>query len=223
MLLPAERALNNPNKTPDAAVIWLHGLGASGNDFVPIVPHLGLPEDLSVRFVFPHAPARPVTINGGSVMPAWYDIYEMSLDRKIDLGQIEESSDQVKAWVEQLVSDGIAHERIILAGFSQGGAVAYHAALTSHKPLAGLITLSTYFATRATVQPLQAKSLPIQITHGTRDPVVPYQLAGLAEEKLKSLGYEQIESHSYPSEHTVAPMQIRDLGAFIARCFGVHT
>ena len=218
MLLPAERALNNPSKTPDAAVIWLHGLGASGNDFVPIVPHLGLPQDLSVRFVFPHAPARPVTINGVFVMPAWYDIYEMSLDRKIDLVQIEESSDQVKAWVNQLVRDGIAHERIILAGFSQGGAVAYHAALTSTKPLAGLMTLSTYFATSATVQPIQPKSLPIQITHGTRDPVVPFQLAGLAEQKLKTLGYEQIKTHSYPSEHTVAPTQIRDMGAFITKC-----
>ena len=98
--------------------------------------------------------------------------------------------------------------------------MAYHAALTSEQPLAGLMTLSTYFATSATVQPTQPKSLPIQITHGTRDPVVPYQLAGLAQEKLKSVGYEQIESHSYPSEHTVAPTQIRDLGAFITKCLG---
>ena len=138
---------NPSNKLIDKAVIWLHGLGASGHDFEPVVPQLGLSSDLAVRFIFPHAPSRPVTINGGMVMPSWYDIFEMSLDRKVDIAQIEQSSQQIKDLINHEIEQGVAPENIVIAGFSQGGAVAYHIALSYPQRLAGLLTLSTYLVT----------------------------------------------------------------------------
>lgn len=214
-LLPAEEVLTHPN--PDSAVIWLHGLGASGDDFVPIVPHLGLPDSLKVKFVFPHAPQIPVTINQGFVMPAWYDIYELSLDRKIDTKQILASASAVHAWIDQLESEGIDSSKVLVAGFSQGGAVAYQAALGTSRPLAGLMTLSTYLATHSSLEYQQARSLPIQITHGTQDPVVPHVLGEQAKQLLTLEGFKP-ELHSYPAQHSVHPQQIKDLGAFITQC-----
>ena len=148
-LLKTVEVIHNPNNLPvDRAVIWLHGLGASGHDFEPIVPDLGLDGKHGIRFIFPHAPAIPVTINQGYVMPAWYDILEMSLERKIDTAQIEQSA----AWIGELIAReaerGVSPAHIVIAGFSQGGAVAYQTALTYDKPLAGLLTLSTYLATK---------------------------------------------------------------------------
>ena len=216
-LLPAE--VVTTSEICDAAVIWLHGLGASGDDFVPIVPHLGLPKELGVKFVFPHAPSIPVTINQGHVMPAWYDIYELSLDRKIDTNQIQRSAQAVHDWIEALEAEGIHSSRILIAGFSQGGAVAYQAALGTAKPLAGLMALSTYLATEATLDCQQATSLPIQITHGTADPVVPYVLSERANAALLARGYTP-QTHAYPVQHSVHPQQIKDLGTFIVSCLG---
>jgi len=149
--LPCEIIETRAN--PDSAVIWLHGLGADGHDFVPIVPELQLPDSMGVRFVFPHAPSIPITINGGMVMPAWYDIMAMSMEREIDTQQIMASADAVVALIEREIAQGIGSDRIVLAGFSQGGAVCYQAALAYNKPLAGLMAMSTYFATHKTIVP----------------------------------------------------------------------
>lgn len=202
---------------PDAAVIWLHGLGADGHDFVPIVPELVLPQDMRVRFIFPHAPHLPVTINGGMVMSAWYDIYEMSINRKIDTDQILASAKAVRDLVDQQIGQGIDSKRIILAGFSQGGAVAYQTALSCDLPLAGLMTLSTYFATEKTItyHPENA-ALPIHISHGTQDNIVPHILGQTAHDTLKQQGYAP-EFSTYPMAHSVHPNQIRDISQWMQK------
>lgn len=201
-----------PAGTADAAVIWLHGLGASGHDFVPVVPHLGLPDNHGVRFVFPHAPEIPVTINGGMVMPAWYDILAMSIEREIDIKQIESSSAAVRELIQRELDAGIASGRIVLAGFSQGGAVAYHTALAYPKPLAGLMTLSTYFATAKEVTLSNAnKALPIHIFHGTQDPMVPESMGHTANQILQSMGFKP-KYRSYPMQHEVCMEEIEDIG-----------
>ena len=151
-----------------ATVIWLHGLGASGHDFEPIVPELQLPAGLPVRFVFPHAPDIPVTVNGGMVMPAWYDILAMDIDRKVDEAGVLASADAVDALIEREIQRGIPAHRIVIAGFSQGGAVAYQAALRYPQKLAGLLTLSTYMAMPVTPSAANA-SLPVMICHRSEE------------------------------------------------------
>ncbi len=201
-----------PGRPADAAVIWLHGLGASGHDFVPVVPHLGLPAGHGVRFVFPHAPQIPVTINGGMVMPAWYDIFAMSLEREIDLEQIQSSSAAIRELIQRELDAGIPSERIVLAGFSQGGAVAYHTALSYPKALAGLMALSTYFATAREVSLSEAnKRLPIHIFHGTRDPMVPETMGHTANQILQGMGFAPVY-RSYPMQHEVCMEEIQDIG-----------
>ena len=202
-----------PANPATASVIWLHGLGADGHDFEPIVPELRLPRHLPIRFIFPHAPAIPVTINGGYVMPAWYDILEMTLERKVDLPQLQASADAVIQLIEREKSRGIRSERIVLAGFSQGGAVAYQAALTYAEPLAGLMAMSTYFATADSIHIHPAnRRIPIHIFHGTQDDVVPEILGRKAEALLKSKGY-QPEYTAYPMAHSVCAAQVRDIAA----------
>lgn len=204
-----------PTLEAKSAVIWLHGLGASGDDFAPIVPHLQLPESLATRFIFPHAPARPVTINGGMVMPAWYDILSMDIDRKIDETQILESANQVVALIEREIERGVDADKIVIAGFSQGGAVAYQAALTFDKPLAGLMTMSTYFATHETVTLNPAnKDLNIFVSHGTQDPVVAEELGQRAVALLQEKGF-QPSYKTYPMQHEVNFEQIQDIGAWL--------
>ena len=144
-LLPHIEQETRPN--PDAAVIWLHGLGADGYDFAPIVPELNLPPELGIRFLFPHAPSIPVTVNNGYVMPAWFDILVMDIDRKVDATQLLVSAEAINCFIDHELDRGIDSRRIILAGFSQGGAVAYQVSLSHPKPLGGLIAMSTYFAT----------------------------------------------------------------------------
>jgi phospholipase/carboxylesterase len=203
---------------PDAAVIWLHGLGASGDDFVPIVPELDLPKDLGIRFIFPHAPMLPVTINGGMVMPAWYDILEMSIERKVDRIQLERSAHATLNLIESQIARGIDSRRIVLAGFSQGGAVAYEAGLSCPHRLAGLMALSTYFATQESIQPNAANaSLPIGVFHGIYDPVVPEALANQACDKLRDMGYSP-EYWPYPMEHSVCPAQILEMSHWLQQC-----
>ena len=205
-------------KTPaTASVILLHGLGADGNDFVPMVSQMNLPPDMAVRFVFPSAPAIPITINGGYVMPAWYDITEMSLERKVDTAALIESAEQVRRLIDREIDRGIPSNRIVLAGFSQGGAVSYQTALTYIQPLAGLLCMSTYFATADTVTVNSAnKQLPIFICHGSQDPMVPEQLGREAQEKLVSLGY-QVEYKSYPMQHEVCAQQIADIARWLQK------
>lgn len=207
---------HNPNdKVINRAVIWLHGLGASGHDFEPVVPQLGLANDMAVRFIFPHAPERPVTINGGMVMPAWYDILEMSIERKVDIGQIETSSQQISDLISREVERGIQPEHIVIAGFSQGGAIAYHLALSYPERLAGLMALSTYFATNDAISYSEAnKDMPILIEHGTHDPVVPIVLGKQAQQLLLTKGY-LVEYHTYPMAHQVCMPQIINIGKWL--------
>ena len=205
-----------PSSVATAAVIWMHGLGADGHDFEPIVPHLGLAPSLGVRFVFPHAPAIPVTINNGFVMPAWYDILDMQIERRVDEKQLRASAEAVAALVARERERGIAAERIIIAGFSQGGAVGYELALTYPERLAGLMALSTYFATQNSIVPNAANAgLPILICHGTRDPVVAEAFGSSSAQKLTALGYA-VDYRTYPNEHGVSLEEIKDLGAWIS-------
>lgn len=204
-----------PQTPATAAVIWLHGLGASGNDFAPIVPELQLPESLAVRFIFPHAPSIPVTVNGGMVMPAWYDILSMEVDRIIDEPQILQSAEAVSALIDREIERGIASDRIILAGFSQGGAVAYQTALTYPKPLAGLMAMSTYLATQDTLTPHTANlELDIFVTHGTQDPIVHEVLGQRAVEFLLGKGYQTLYV-TYPMQHEVCLPQIKDISSWL--------
>ncbi|WP_201591151.1 alpha/beta hydrolase [Psychrobacter fozii] len=207
---------HNPSqKTINRSVIWLHGLGASGHDFEPVVPQLGLADDMAVRFIFPHAPKRAVTVNGGMVMPAWYDILEMSLERKIDVAQIEESAQQINDLISREVERGVSPEHIVIAGFSQGGAVAYHVALGYPKRLAGLMTLSTYLATNDNIDYSAAnKDMPILIEHGSHDPVVPVVLGEQAQQLLSDKGYN-VEYHTYPMAHQVCMPQIQAIGTWL--------
>ncbi len=211
-LLPAVEL--NTGAEPDAAVIWLHGLGADGNDFAPIVPELQLPGELQVRFIFPHAPAIPVTVNGGFVMPAWFDILEMEIDRRVDSQQLISSAEKIRLFVNREIERGIDSRRILLAGFSQGGAVAYHLSLTHDKPLGGLLAMSTYFATSDHIEVSEAnRELPISVQHGTFDPVVPEALGQKAAAVLKEWGYT-VSYRNYPMEHSVCPQQIGHIGAW---------
>jgi len=202
----------------DACVIWLHGLGASGHDFVPVVPELQLPETMAVRFIFPHAPAIPVTINGGMVMPAWYDILTLAgAERRLDTAQLMASVDAVATLIADQRAKGIASERIVLAGFSQGGAVAYQLALSYPEPLAGLMTMSTYFPTSETLVPSSANaSLAIHVFHGSRDPMVPESMGLDSVAALKALGYAP-EYKSYAMEHELCLPQIQDISTWLQR------
>lgn len=205
---------------PDAAVIWLHGLGADGNDFAPIVPELGLSEEFKIRFVFPHAPEIPVTVNGGYVMPAWYDILEMQIDRRVDVEQLMVSAKAISALIERELERGISSQRILLAGFSQGGAVAYQVSLSYPKPLGGLLAMSTYFATGDRIVTDSANDkLSIEIHHGLYDPVVPEELGRKAVQRLEELGYKP-RYKTYPMEHGVCPEQLEDISQWIRSQLG---
>lgn len=207
-----------PATEATAAVIWLHGLGASGHDFEAVVPELRLPPEFAVRFILPHAPSIPVTINGGMVMPAWYDILALDFERKIDEQDILRSAANITELIDREVARGIPSDRVIIAGFSQGGAVAYEAALTYPSPLAGLMALSSYFATHRTFQPHSANmAIPIHLFHGIHDPMVPEAMGKHALALLESLGY-QPKYRCYPMEHAVCPAEISDISTWIQEC-----
>lgn len=217
-LLPAIELETSPS--PNSTVIWLHGLGADGNDFAPIVPELHLPTDLAVRFIFPHAPTMPVTVNGGFVMPAWYDILEMEIDRKVDTPGLLASAAAINAFVSRELDRGIDSEKIVIAGFSQGGAVAYQVALSHPKTLAGLLVMSSYFATSEQIEYSEInKKIPIKVQHGEQDPVVPEVLGRKATTHLVKQGYS-VSYQSYPMEHAVCPQQISDISAWLQTILG---
>jgi len=204
-----------------AAVIWLHGLGANGHDFEPVVSELQLPKTLGVRFIFPHAPKIAVTVNGGYVMPAWYDIVDMQIDRKVDTVQLVAAAEAVQRLIDSTVDKGIDSKRIILAGFSQGGAVAYQAGLTYRRPIGGLIAMSTYFATGDSIDIHSAnRSLPIKIFHGVDDQVVHQSLGKSAAAKLSAMGFAP-SYHSYPMAHTVCKQEIDVISSWIQQIFSV--
>jgi phospholipase/carboxylesterase len=201
----------------ECSVIWLHGLGANGHDFEPIVPELNLGARPGIRFIFPHAPSRPVTVNGGMVMPAWYDILSMTLEREVDVAQLNESAQQVQDIIAGEVARGIPTERMVLAGFSQGGAVAYHTVLNSPMRLAGLMCLSTYIASADQVPHAKApRELPVLIQHGTEDPVVPESLGQKGYQLMQTWGYAP-EYQSFPMAHSLCAPQIRQIGLWLTR------
>lgn len=215
-LLPAIEVETAPD--PRFVVIWLHGLGADGSDFEPVVPELRLPEFPGVRFVFPHAPAIPVTCNGGYVMPAWYDIISLEPhSREIDQAGIVASRTAIRRLIERENRRGVPSRRIFLAGFSQGGAVAYATALTHPEPLAGLIALSTYLPVQALVEAeaTQAnRALPIFAAHGNDDGVVSPQLGVAARDFLRQAGYA-VDWHEYPMPHSVCIEEVRAIGDWL--------
>jgi phospholipase/carboxylesterase len=204
---------------PRASVIWLHGLGADGGDFVPIIPELGLSSQLAIRFVFPHAPIRPVTINNGMRMRAWYDIAAADLTNRADLSGVKQSAAQVAALVERERNRGIEPGRIVLAGFSQGGAIALYAGVRYPQRLAGIMALSTYVigpdTLAAEASPANA-GVPIFMAHGTADPVVRFVWGEASKRLLEERGYP-VEWHSYPMEHSVCIEEVRSIGAWLAR------
>jgi len=202
---------------PDAAIIWLHGLGADGHDFEPIVAQLGLRDDARIRFIFPHAPAIPVSINGGYVMPAWYDIRENDLGIEHDSEGIAESERAISMLIEQQQMHGIAANRIILAGFSQGAAMALHVGLQQNEPLAGIIALSGYLLLPDTLKSRLGKGAtqtPLFMAHGVDDPVVPFGLGEQSYRKLEKLKMD-VQWHAYPMQHQVCPQEISAIGAWI--------
>ena len=202
-----------PELPARAAVIWLHGLGANGHDFEPVVPELRLPRELAVRFVFPHAPAMPVTVNNGYVMPAWYDITEMRISHNVDEAGLLHSAAAVRVLIQRERERGIDSRRIVIAGFSQGGAVGYQVALSYPETLAGLLALSSYFATAGSIQPDPANAaLPIRIYHGDADPIVPEFLGRESRDVLQRMGYRP-EYRTYPMQHAVCAEEIDDISA----------
>ena len=213
--LPVIELLSTEAAEVDASVIWLHGLGADGNDFVPVVPQLKLAEDYAVRFVFPTAPSVPVTINNGYVMPAWYDILRLDNVRSIDEAGLRESAAKVHALIRRELDRGIESERIVLAGFSQGGAVCFEAGLSFGQRLGGIIALSTYFPTADSVamQPVQ-QGIPILVCHGLMDPMVPEFLGRAAVESLGEKGLTP-EYDTYPMAHEVCMPEIERVGGWI--------
>jgi phospholipase/carboxylesterase len=198
----------------DASIIWLHGLGADGHDFEPIVPELPLPAGLRARFIFPHAPVQAVTINYGHVMPAWYDVYG---DGRQDADGIRASQARLEALIARERERGVATRRIVLAGFSQGGAIALQTGLRHSERLAGILALSTYLPLAETLGAEAAaanRGVPIFMAHGTEDPVIPLQRAAISRDQLRKLGY-QVEWHEYPMPHAVCPEEIADVGAWL--------
>jgi phospholipase/carboxylesterase len=203
---------------PATSVIWLHGLGADGNDFVPIVAELELPA-APIRFVFPHAPLQPVTINNGMVMRAWYDILGADLARREDERGVRASQGLVEALIAREKARGIAARRILLAGFSQGGAIALQTGLRHPERLAGIMALSTYVPiaeSLAAEANAANRDVPIFMAHGLYDPVVPVAAARRSCALLERLGYA-VEWHEYPMPHSVAPQELDDIGAWLAR------
>jgi phospholipase/carboxylesterase len=204
---------------PDAAVVWLHGLGADGNDFVPIVEEMRLPPTLSVRFVFPHAPVRPVTINNGFPMRAWYDIYAADLANRADVLGVRQSQAAVEALVARERARGVAARRIVVAGFSQGGAIALFTGLRHAERLAGIVALSTYLPLPDRLAAEAAppnRDVPIFMAHGTLDPVVRPEWGESTRRGLTAAGYP-VEWHTYPMPHSVVWEEVEAIRDFLAR------
>ena len=200
---------------PRGSVIWLHGLGADGHDFEPIIPELRLPGSLALRFVFPHAPVRPVTLNGGMAMRAWYDIISLDREGPVDEAGINESSAILGSLIEQEKQRGIDRDRIVVAGFSQGGAIAINTVLQARGKLAGLLALSTWLALPGAADgDGYDTSLPVFMAHGQFDPMVPMQYGKSSAERLTEAGFD-VEWHEYPMAHGVCPQEINDISRWL--------
>jgi len=206
-------------ENPTGSIIWLHGLGADGHDFEAIVPELRLPAGLSLRFVFPHAPVQPVTINGGMAMRSWYDIRSFDSDDRADKDGLLKSSALLEELIGLEIERGIEPDRIVVAGFSQGGAVAIHTALHTEHSIAGLMALSTYMALPEDARSATCrKDLPIFMAHGSSDPVLQIDWARSAADKLTENGYT-VDWHEYPMAHAVCPQEIADISQWLSNIF----
>lgn len=210
----------NPTESPVASVILLHGLGADGNDFAPLIPELHLPADLPVRFIFPHAPMQPVSINNGFVMRAWFDVYTLNFGGQIDLEGIGRSVTYLESLIDNEIKRGIPSHKIILAGFSQGAVIALTTGLGYSKPLGGILSLSGFLPNAETVfskaSPVN-KNIPIFLAHGTADMVVPFALGQFTYEVLKKHNYS-VNLHSYNMPHSVCAQEIHDVANWLKNC-----
>jgi phospholipase/carboxylesterase len=209
----------NPDTVPRACIIWLHGLGADGNDFAPLVPQLGIVDALGVRVVLPHAPHQPVTINNGMVMRAWYDITAMDFRAREDAAGIRASEVQLGALIAREIGRGIPPERILLAGFSQGGAIVLHTGLRYPQRLGGILVLSAYLPLATTLAAERSEAnaaIPMLQAHGTQDPVVPLPWALQSRDYLQQLGYA-VDWREYPMQHAVCPQEVAAIREWIVK------
>ena len=209
-----------PRTKHDASIIWLHGLGADGHDFEPMVPELLLPDGHGIRFIFPHAPKRSVTINGGMVMRAWYDVRHPDLTQLEDEKAIRESGQILSGYITKEIDAGIPSKKILIAGFSQGGAIVLFTGLRFPEQLAGILALSTYLpipATLASEKSVANSSLPIMMMHGTYDPVIPVAHGKQSLHLLQKSGF-QAEWQEYPMLHAVCPQEIHDISQWLQQC-----
>lgn len=208
-------------ENPQYCVIWLHGLGADGHDFEPIVSELTLPADKPTRFIFPHAPFQPITVNKGAIMRAWYDIQDQQIDHMQDIEGINDSTSALMGLIEQQIETGIAAENIVIAGFSQGGVIALNTAMRYHSKLAGVMALSTYLPMHDVYPEMcheANKDTSIFMAHGEHDDVISYLTAEKSHQKLVGMGYN-VDWHSYPIAHGVGPQEIDDISAWLQRVF----
>ena len=220
----ADAVVLAPATPATASVIWLHGLGADGNDFVPMVPELKLPPSPAVRFVFPHAPMRAVTINNGMRMRAWYDIKELSASGAQDEAGIRESAAILAKFIQRERDAGVAANRIVVAGFSQGGVIALHVALRHPERLAGVMVLSSYLPLRTTLAAEAAaanRDLPILMCHGSFDPVLPLQLGSSSRDVLRAAGYT-VDWKEYPMQHQVCLEEVQDISVWLKERLGAE-
>ena len=210
----------NPAGEPAASIIWLHGLGADGHDFEAIVPELRLPESLPVRYVFPHAPERSVTVNAGLRMRAWFDILDLKhRAESVDMGQFLESGDMLRALIKNELKSGMPSDRILLAGFSQGGAIVLHTGLLYPKQLAGILAMSMHLPginSLADELSPASREIPIMMAHGQMDPVIPMARAIETRQELIRLGYA-VDWHEYPMQHTVCDDEIREIRSWLVQ------
>jgi phospholipase/carboxylesterase len=225
---PLEYIESETSSPPQRSVIWLHGLGADGQDFSDLPGMLDLPSQLAVRFLFPHAPMRPITLNSGMVMRGWYDVAGLGANRKEDLDGLEESSEMVTALIHQEMARGIATDQILLGGFSQGGALSLYLGLRYPMRLAGIVSLSAYLpaANRIRTERNGANgNTRVFLGHGLYDPMISAQAGDVSRQLLEELGYP-VTWRTYPIEHSICDSEMRDLADFFVRCFsdldGVH-
>ena len=218
MSFTADAVIKEPKTEHKASVIWLHGLGADGHDFEPIVPELNLPDELGVRFIFPNAPVRPVTINGGMAMRAWYDVKAPNLREQEDVESRTESDALIIQYINAEMEKGIPANKIILAGFSQGGAITLHTGLRFPEKLAGLLALSTYLPLTSQLEKeaTEYKDIPIMMAHGIADPVIPVDQGKASCQTLKELGYD-VDWSEYMMQHAVCLEEINAIGKWIVK------
>ncbi len=217
MLESVEVMRGKRDEPAHASVIWLHGLGADGHDFEPIVPQLQLPRAQSIRFVFPHAPIRPVTLNNGMRMRAWYDLYNLDEHGRADESGLRASAAEIETLIAREVASGIPAERIVIAGFSQGGALALHTGLRHDARLAGVVALSAYLPLRSKLAAERSAAnaaTPVFIAHGRLDPVLAFEAGERARDELRQLGYT-VTWKAYQMPHSVCPEEIADISAFL--------